>query len=286
VSAAGAVGSPKTVAVTLGVAAPVTGLVGAWGFDESLCTKTADASGNSNTGTISGATRTTQGKFGGALDYDGVNDWVTVADKPSLDLTTGMTLEGWVYPTRAGDAGNWKALAVKETNSGLAWALYPFGDRGLPSGHAATANELWASAPSALTLNTWSHVAVTYDGTTIRFYVNGVQVGTRVQSGPLQTSSQPLRFGGDAVWSEWFAGRLDEIRIYNRPLTAAQVQTDMTTPVTQAALLRAVAKGKAKAKRVAKTKSRSAARGKGVNPGVKIKRYRAKHRHGWRRVAH
>ncbi len=69
------------------VCAPAANLVGAWGFDEAGGTTTADSSGKGNTGTISGATRTTTGKFGSALSFDGVNDIVSVPDSASLDLT-------------------------------------------------------------------------------------------------------------------------------------------------------------------------------------------------------
>ena len=100
-TAAGVSGSPKTIPVTFTIAAPSTGLVGAWGFDETTGGTTADASGKGNTGTLSGAVRTTAGRFGGALEFDGVNDWVTVNDSTSLRLTTGMTIEGWAYPTPA-----------------------------------------------------------------------------------------------------------------------------------------------------------------------------------------
>ena len=101
-TAPGATGSPKTVTVTLtvGPQAP-SNLVGAWGFDDTSTTTTADASGRGNTGTINGPVRNAAGKFGGALSFDGINDWVTVADADSLDLTTGMTLEAWVRPTAA-----------------------------------------------------------------------------------------------------------------------------------------------------------------------------------------
>ena len=74
---------------------------------------------------------------------DGRNDWVTVRDSPSLDLTTGMTIEAWVYPTKA---GGWRTLAIKETTRGLAYALYPSGLGGFPTGHASTPTEAWASA--------------------------------------------------------------------------------------------------------------------------------------------
>jgi hypothetical protein len=221
--------------VTLTVApAAASGLVGAWGFDEPSGASVTDASGRGNAGTIAGATRTATGRFGGALTFDGINDWVTVADAASLRLTTGMTVDGWVRPTANGTA-RWRTVAIKERTGGLAYALYAYGDAGLPSGHAFTSAERWARAPSAPALNAWTHLATTYDGTTIRFYVNGVQVATQAQSGAIAAGTGPLRIGGTAVWSEWYQGALDEIRVYNRALTAAELQADMTRPVSGAA---------------------------------------------------
>ena len=109
IAAPGVAGSPKAVTVTFEVSAapactPPAGLVGAWGFDEGTGTTVADASPAGNSGTISGATRTAFGRFGGALSFDGVNDMVTIPDANSLDLTTGMTLSAWVNPT-VGAAG-------------------------------------------------------------------------------------------------------------------------------------------------------------------------------------
>jgi Concanavalin A-like lectin/glucanases superfamily len=114
----------------------------------------------------------------------------------------------------------------------MSWGLYPFGDNGFPSAHAFTTSELWAQGTTRPALNTWTHLAATYDGTTIRLFVNGVQAATRAQTGALVTSTQPLRFGGNAKWAEWFQGQLDEIRVYDRALTAAEIQTDMGAPIT------------------------------------------------------
>ena len=75
-------------------------------------------------------------------------------------------------------------------------------------------------------------MAMTWDGTTQRLYLNGVQVASRAVGGTLVNSAGALRFGGNNVWSEWFSGALDEIRIYNRALTQGEVQGDMATPVT------------------------------------------------------
>jgi hypothetical protein len=83
-----------------------------------------------------------------------------------------------------------------------------------------------------LLASTWAHLAATYDGSTQRLYVNGVQVSSRAQTGPIAISSGPLRIGGNAVWGEYFQGRIDEVRIYNRALSQAEVQTDMITAIT------------------------------------------------------
>ena len=211
------------------VCAPPANLVGAWGFDEAGGTTTADSSGKGNTGTISGATRTTTGRFGSALSFDGVNDIVSVPDSASLDLTNRATLEAWVNPAVLGTA--WRTALLKEQAGQLVYALYANNDLNRPSGHLFTTGDLFSSGTAALSLNTWSHLAMTWDGTTQRLFVNGVQVGSRAVSGTLVNGAGALRFGGNNVWSEWFSGQLDEIRIYDRALTQAELQTDMTKPV-------------------------------------------------------
>ena len=85
--------------------------------------------------------------------------------------------------------------------------------------------------PNALTANTWAHLAATYDGATMQLYVNGVQVASRAQTGAIATSTNPLQIGGDSIYGQYFAGRIDEVRIYNRALSVAQIQSDMITPV-------------------------------------------------------
>ena len=89
------------------------------------------------------------------------------------------------------------------------------------------------NAPSAILVNTWSHLALTWDGTTMRLYVNGTQVATKARSGTLQSTAGgagPVRLGNN-TYSENFLGRIDEVRIYSRALSAAEVTTDMNTPV-------------------------------------------------------
>ena len=215
------------VTVSNTVVAP-PGLVAAYGFDETSGTTTADSSGNALTGTLSGPARNTGGKFGGALSYDGVNDWVTVNDAAPLHLTTGMTLEAWVKPTAL---SGWRTVIVKEQAADLAYALYANTGTNRPSGNVFTGAEQEARGTAQVALNTWTHLAATYDGATLRLYVNGTQVATKAVTGALVSSTRALRFGGNAIWSEWFTGLLDEVRVYNRALTATELQSDMATPV-------------------------------------------------------
>jgi outer membrane protein assembly factor BamB len=65
----------------------------------------------------------------------------------------------------------------------------------------------------------------------LRLYVNGTQVASVAHTGAIASSTNPLQIGGDTIYSQYFAGLIDEVRIYNVALTAAQIQTDMTTSV-------------------------------------------------------
>jgi glucose/arabinose dehydrogenase/PKD repeat protein len=280
VAAGGASGSPKAIGVILVVNSPPAGggPVGAWGFDETSGTAVTDASGRGNNGTIAGAVRTTAGRIGSALSFDGVNDWVTVPDAPSLDLTNRATLEAWVYPTALGST--WRTALLKEQPGQLVYALYANNDLTRPSGHVFTTGDLFSNGGAALALNTWSHLALTWDGTTLRLWLNGNQVATRALTGTMPNSSLPLRFGGNGVWSEWFAGRLDEVRVYDRALTQSELQADMTRPISGTGL--------AAASRAARSRSAREARTIARKHALRAARRRAHrlraHHHGRRRV--
>ena len=201
------------------------GLVAGYHFDEGSGSTVADSSGNDNTGTISGATWTTAGKFGNALVFNGTNNRVNVPDANSLDLTNGMTLEAWVYPTTL---SGWNSVILKERGSnGLAYALYANDNGSRPSGYVRIGSDRSVRGNGALPLNTWTHLAVTYDGALLRLYQNGVEVGSRAQTGNISHVLTSAEIGGNTVWGEYFSGRIDEVRIYNRALTATEILTDM-----------------------------------------------------------
>ena len=159
---------------------------------------------------------------------------MTVNSTALLNLTTGMTLEAWVFPTALGTS--WRNVLMKERAGGEIYNLYAHTDALKPAVYvvraAAPSAPLGATGTAPLPLNAWTHLAATYDGTTLRLFVNGAQVGSRAVTGALLTSTGALRIGGNSVWGEYFQGRIDEVRIYNRALGAAEIQADMTRPVS------------------------------------------------------
>jgi chitodextrinase len=218
----GPVSNPAT-AVTAAAAVPT--VVAAYGFEEGSGTTVADASGHGNNGTMVGATWTTAGKYGDALSFNGTNARVDVPDSASLHLTTGMTLEAWVNPSASPTA--WKDVIYKGNDNYYLEASTTSG--GVPGGGGtfggANGN---AFGLAALGTGTWTYVAMTYDGATLRYYVNGVQVGSKAQTGSITTSTNPLQIGGDSLYGQFFSGLIDEVRVYNGALTATQIQADMS----------------------------------------------------------
>src|SRR5712691_1746630 len=204
-----------------------SGVVAAYSFDDGSGSSASDLSGNGNTATLHGATWTT-GKYGGAVSFNGTSSLVTVPDSASLDLSSGLTLEAWVRATSFAPS---QTLIAKERPGGG----FPYGvelDNGVPTGYVSTSAFSGASSASSLPKVTWKFVAVTYDGSTLRVYVDGTQVGSAPASGSIAASSGQLSIGGDSVWGEYFNGRIDNVRIYSRALSATELAADQATPVT------------------------------------------------------
>ncbi|GAB3257234.1 fibronectin type III domain-containing protein [Nocardioides dilutus] len=205
------------------------GLVGAWAFNEGTGTTTADASGRGNQGTLVGATWTTQGRYGGALSFDGSSSLVRVADSASLDLSTAMTLSAWIMPT-ANQSG-WRTIMQRQTDAYFLNASYDGGALRPAGGGTFGSTTSYVGGPTASPLDAWTHVALTYDGAVLRLFVNGTQVATRATTGTIQATDNPLWIGGNNPYGEYFTGRIDEVRVYNRALTETDIQADMSSPV-------------------------------------------------------
>ena len=113
---------------------------------------------------------------------------------------------------------------MKEQSAGLVYGMYANTDSNRPSAHVWTTNEFDTRGTAAAATNTWTHLAATYDGTTLRIYANGTQVSTKTLSGNVIASTGALRIGGNAVWGEYFQGSIDEVRLYRRVLSAAEIR--------------------------------------------------------------
>ena len=205
----------------LTVSAPSTGLIAAWGFNEGTGTTLTDASGNGKTGTIAGATWAT-GRYGQALSFDG-NDSVSLGD---LDVPTAFTVMTWMQ-TRSLYASTCGSLVMKALDYGFEMC------GGQLAAKVAAGASSWTAAVSqtmtSADLNVWKHVAMTYDGTTLRFYVGGSLISSA--AGAHASNNTALIFGRWTPAAEYWNGLIDEVRIYNRALTQAEIQTDLATPV-------------------------------------------------------
>lgn len=212
---------------------PSMGLLAAYNCNETSGSSLTDSTGNGNTGTLgSGVSRTASGKNGGALVFNG--GMVTIPSTPAFALSSAFTIEAWVYPTT--NMPSWSTVVMKEQPGYFTYALYIggygtnipaiFGVKGTTS-----ATQVDAHAGSGLPLNTWTHLAGTWDGSILALYRNGALVTTTPLTAPIASSSNPLRLGANSIWGEAYTGRLDDLRLYNRALSLQEIQTDMATAV-------------------------------------------------------
>ena len=201
-------------------------LVAAYNFDEGAGTTTGDVTGNGRVGTLSNTTWTAAGKHGGALSFNGTSALVTVADTAALHFSSGMTLEAWVNPAGTG-APSWQAIIHGDPGYFLSTNGSATPTAGVIVGGVLSR----VTSPTDIAVNTWTHLAATYDGTTARLFVNGTLVSSLPASGLADAAQTPVEVGGSLVGGGWFTGLIDDVRLYNSALTQAQIQTDMAIGV-------------------------------------------------------
>ena len=231
------ISAPINADTTGGVTeATLSGLVAAYGFDETTGTIAADASGFGNHGNIQQAVRIAKGRFGKALKFDGVNEGVVVDNgnnSQSLALSTGMTLEAWVYPTATMDGGRTIITKVQsESDYTEAYRLVANDTTNLPMSTIWAENPVSVAGNKKIPSKQWTHLATTYDGQYQTLYINGVLVDTRPQTGAIPTSNGALQIGYNAAWGYTFQGYIDEVRIYNRALNNAEIINDAKTAIS------------------------------------------------------
>jgi hypothetical protein len=214
--------------------------VGAWNFNEGNGTVAHDTSlapGQDN-GTLQGGTSWTNGRFWGALSFDGNAAAVDVPDEATLEGSQ-VTVSAWV--NSATSPGNFKYIVAKGAQGCLAasYGLYTGSNGGLEFYVANNGGMSWTISPDAGTGvwdGNWHNVIGTFDGSTVRLYVDGKEVG----SGTADASAIPynLSSGKDLLVGNYggcaglgFSGKIDEVKVFNRALGAQEIHLTVASSI-------------------------------------------------------
>lgn len=169
------------------------------------------------------------GKVGQGFQFDGVDDQISIPHNANQNGGTNLTLEAWINPATLPHGAT---IIQKRTSGNVGGYVF---ETTQPSGSGAPNGLQFVimiggvyqtlNPANILTTNAWQHVAATYDGAFMRIYVNGVEVGSRAQTGAIDASTSPVIFGRNAVnLSLAFQGGIDEPAIYNRALAASEIR--------------------------------------------------------------
>lgn len=207
-------------------------LVGWWKFDEGSGTAANDSSGHNNNGTVYGEAARTSGQIDGALNFDGIDDYVDVPDNDnSLDIPNQMTITAWV---KINNRSNYYCIATKQpggtapaSNPGnYEFTIEPIGL--LIFKHQTGTGDTLSlyESTSVVPLGTWQHVAVTVKkGDSVKFYINGASAGAFSQTATFGiVNNNSVRIGSRRDSWGWFYGGIDDVQIYNRALSDAEIQ--------------------------------------------------------------
>ena len=213
---------------------PTNGLVGYWPFNGNA----NDASGNGNNGTVNGATLTADrnGITNNSYMFDGISKYIEVPSTTSISVTSSYTISVWF------NASIWNFNAPIDEHAIVskivdgAWyggyEIYIGGVAGWIK-HIGNIGSNFSIGPSGGNINTWYNVVTTFDGSKVRFYLNGIKRDSIALSGSIQTSATPLRFGrrgGAGSNNCWFNGKIDDIGIWNRALSQSEITALYNTP--------------------------------------------------------
>ena len=209
--------SGKTNATATG-----TSPVAEWNFNEGSGTTIQDGSGNNNTGTLMNEPLWVSGRSGTGLEFDGTNTYISVNDNDTLDAITGLTLEAWVKTdVITTDGGPTRRIIEKGvyslSASDQAYFRVVIGGTGIGVGYP------WNSSY----IGQWHHLVGTYDSSigasNLKLYQDGQLVAQTTAVGNLDINTSYLNIGRQGSTSGRFDGVIDEIKIYNRAISASEV---------------------------------------------------------------
>ncbi len=201
-------------------------LILALSFDEGQGDVAGDSSQFGFDGTVLGA-QWVNGKFGNGMSFDGVDDSVEVADASELRLLDGGTVMAWANILGGGHA-SWPRLIHKSNTTGGTGPAYEilFDRANGDAVRSCLGGECQSYVP--LDRDTWYHIAMTFDGTTIKIYVDGEPSGENPQLGPVIDSPDlALVIGNSFNGERQFEGSIDEVRIWSRVLSVDEIKAQM-----------------------------------------------------------
>lgn len=222
--------APHTIAASFAPDAPGSGLVGRWRMDEGSGTFVADDSPNGLHGTAVGSSTWVPGTQGPwALSFtNNTSQYVNVPNSGPLNFTSAITLAAWIRPTQVATASILNKATFASSVFGYELDLSTtgvpfvrlFNDTQAPGGGRLNATIAYPTNGT-----TWMHVAATYDGATIKMYINGVLNVTRASTSPITTNLLPFVIGApsDGLAARVFPGAIDDARLYNRALTDSEI---------------------------------------------------------------
>jgi arylsulfatase A-like enzyme len=197
-----------------------------WKFDETSGLSAADSSGNGYTGVLVNGPAWSSGHVDGALNFDGVNDYVSTVDDP-LDLTGSLTIVGWVYHTNNSLVHH---IASKNQNKiATPWQLAILTSNKLRSYTRGNNIDQMIDSSDVVSLNAWHHVVFVRDAANskVTFYIDGVQdSGGWKAYTPAQVAASAVtaKIGSRAdAAANFFSGKLDDLRIYDRALSSVEI---------------------------------------------------------------
>jgi len=190
------------------------GLVGYWHFDEGTGTTAYDATGIGGNGTFSNAPTwqvNANCKAGTCLSFNGTSNFIQLSTLPSYK--NAVTVSAWVNHSASSD---WDDIVA----GGCGDLLFGFSNNYLSFGGQCNTPMTMTTYVSNIN-SAWHHVVGTYNGSTVNVYVDGVSVASSSKSGVFTTFTPKI--GGTSAGSENYTGFIDEVRIYNRALSASEV---------------------------------------------------------------
>lgn len=226
----------SAASATQSTAATVASTVGAaYGFNQGSGSTATDSSGNGISGTVQGTTWTPSGKYGKALSFNGNSSYVNLGNPSLLQSTGSMTWSAWVFATgNPNDDGQ----IISRSNDSSGWQLKTSPDTGPRTfGVAISANNSRTHRYSTTVVrqNNWYYVTGVYNAATrtLDIYVNGVRDnGVLIGTVPASQAVPSVNVNiGRRPAGYYFKGTIDEVRIYNRALSQAEIQADMATPI-------------------------------------------------------